>query len=423
MRRLACLLLVATVASLAAATAAPLATAQTPSSPPGRICFPIDPAVRSSWTDTFGDPRGGHTHEGQDIMAPKMTRLVSAVDGSVLQIVFQNDKGNRVVVQGDDGWFYVYLHVNNDRPGTDDGAAAFNDAFAPGLTQGQRVARGQHIAYVGDSGNAEEAGSHLHFETRPPLPAGTTVQAWSWSSSPAVNPATALLNAEACDRWAPFLTVDELVTRQYKDFYGRAPDASGLAFWAGQLRDFRLTPHQFVGMLLAAPEFEQRISPVARLYKAFFRRAPDTPGLDYWVTEYGRGTPLSTMAQVFAESPEFAGTYGALGNGAFVDLVYGNVLGRIPDPAGRGYWVAELDSGRHSRGRLMVGFSESPENRQLTATWVKIVLVYAGMLDRAPDQPGLDFWMTQNPVVLVAAFWGSDEYRQRVSALRAAGES
>ena len=25
-----------------------------------------------------------------------------------------------IVVQDDDGWFYVYLHVNNDTPGTDD---------------------------------------------------------------------------------------------------------------------------------------------------------------------------------------------------------------------------------------------------------------------------------------------------------------
>ena len=418
MRRSACLLTAAVVAA-AVLTLGSGATAQT--APPNRICFPVDPAVRVSWTDTFGAPRDGHTHEGQDLMGPKMARLLSAVDGTILQIVYQNDKGNRVVVRGDDGWFYVYLHVNNDTPGTDDGAATFDQAFVHGLTQGQRVHRGEQIAYLGDSGNAESAGSHLHFETRQPLPPGTTVQSWSWSSATAVNPAPALNAAEQCDRWAPFLTVEELVGRQYRDFYGRPADSAGLAYWTGQLNDYRLTPHQFVGQLLTAPEFEQRISPVARLYKAFFRRTPDTAGLDYWVGEYSRGTPLATMAQVFAESPEFAETYGSLDNGAFVDLVYRNVLGRSPDQAGRDYWVAELDSGRHSRGRLMVGFSESPENRTLTATWVKVVLVYAGMLDRAPDPAGLEYWMTQDPVVLVAGFWGSEEYRQRVAGFRAAG--
>jgi Domain of unknown function (DUF4214)/Peptidase family M23 len=417
MRRLACLLALTVAAVASIAGVAPGDRAQTP---PDRICFPVDPAVTVSWTDTFGAPRSGHTHEGQDIMGPKMTRLMSAVDGRVLQVVFQNDKGNRVVVQGDDGWFYVYLHVNNDTPGTDNGAATYDQAFAPGLIQGQRVTRGQHIAYLGDSGNAESAGSHLHFETRTPLPPGTTVQPWSWSSATAVNPATALREAEACDRWTPFLTVEELVTRQYRDFYGRDPDGGGLTHWTGQLDANRLTAHQFVGQLLAAPEFAERISPVARLYRAFFGRTPDSAGLDYWVAEYTRGVSLGTIAQVFADSPEFGSTYGSLDNGAFVDLVYGNVLGRAPDAGGRAYWVGHLDQGM-ARGSMMVQFSESPEYKALTAQWVKIVLVYASMLDRAPDPGGLDYWMTQDPVVLVSAFWGSDEYRQRVAALRASG--
>jgi hypothetical protein len=419
MRRLACILTLA-VATVASAVVAPPVAAQT--SPPQRICFPVDPAVRVTWSDTFGAPRGDRTHEGQDLMGPKMARLMSAVDGTVLQIVFQNDKGNRVVILGDDDWFYVYLHVNNDTPGTDDGAATFSQAFAAGLEQGDRVRRGEHIAYLGDSGNAEASGAHVHFETRQPLPAGTTVQSWSWSSATAVNPAEPLRNAEACDRWAPFLTVEELVTRQYRDFYGRSPDGAGLAYWTGQLNGGRLTAHQFVANLLVAPEFEQRISPVARLYKAFFRRTPDEPGLDYWVGVYASGTALTTIAHVFADSEEFVATYGALDNAAFVDLVYGNVLGRSPDPGGGQYWVDALNRGL-SRGVLMVGFSESAENLRLTANWVKIVLVYVGMLGRAPDPGGLEYWLTQNPVALVGAFWGSDEYRQRIAAFRAAGDT
>jgi hypothetical protein len=419
MHRLACLLALTVAAVASVAVVAPDARAQTP---PGRICFPIDPAVNVSWTDNFGAPRSGHTHEGQDIMGPKMTRLMSAADGRILQIVFQNDKGNRVVVQGDDGWFYVYIHVNNDTPGTDNGAAAYDQAFAPGLTQGQRVARGQHIAYMGDSGNAESAGSHLHFETRTPLPPGTNVQPWSWSSATAVNPSTALRNAELCDRWTPFLTVEELVTRQYRDFYGRDPDAGGMSYWAGQLNTNRVSPLAFVALLLDAPEFSQRISPVARLYKAFFGRAPDTPGLDYWVGQYSGGVSLGTIAQVFADSAEFDTTYGDLDNGAFVDLVYANVLGRAPDGGGRAHWIQALDGGM-ARGSLMVNFSESPEYQGLTAQWVRIVLIYAGMLDRAPDPGGLEYWMAQQPVYLVSSFWWSAEYRQRIAVFRAAGTS
>ncbi len=139
------------------------------------IVFPVDGNV--TYTDTFGAPRTGHTHEGQDLMGQKMMRLVSAVDGTVHRLVFNNAStgGNSITIKGADGWTYHYLHVNNDTPGTDDGLATRDQAFPTNIVVGARVAKGQLIAYMGDSGNAESAGAHLHFEIRePPLPGAYT---------------------------------------------------------------------------------------------------------------------------------------------------------------------------------------------------------------------------------------------------------
>ena len=57
-----------------------------------------------------------------------------------------------------------YLHLNNDDPGTDNGRADWSLTLVQGLEVGSHVEAGQHIGYVGDSGNAEWTGSHTHFE-------------------------------------------------------------------------------------------------------------------------------------------------------------------------------------------------------------------------------------------------------------------
>ncbi len=139
------------------------------------IVFPVDGPV--TYTDTFGACRGTaceRRHEGQDLMGKKMTRLVAAVDGVVHRVVFNNTStgGNSVTIKAADGWTYHYLHVNNDTPGTDDGKATRAQAFPSNIVVGARVTRGQLVGYLGDSGNAESAGSHLHFEIRQPPPAG-----------------------------------------------------------------------------------------------------------------------------------------------------------------------------------------------------------------------------------------------------------
>lgn len=138
-----------------------------PTGPPN-IVFPVEGPVH--YTDDYGDARsGGRIHEGNDIIAPKMVHILAAEQGRVVYIPFEEPSyGYYISIQGDDGYTYNYLHINNDTPGTDDGAGGPQNAYAPGITDGVRVSRGQFIAWVGDSGNAESAGSHMHFEIRQP---------------------------------------------------------------------------------------------------------------------------------------------------------------------------------------------------------------------------------------------------------------
>jgi hypothetical protein len=50
-----------------------------------------------------------------------MLKLLSCVNGTIVELRHQAG-GNSLYIKGDDGWYYCYLHINNDRPGTDDGS-------------------------------------------------------------------------------------------------------------------------------------------------------------------------------------------------------------------------------------------------------------------------------------------------------------
>ncbi len=128
------------------------------------ITFPVE--GEATFQDDFDDARsGGRTHGATDIMASKMQRIFAVVDGEISYAPeTEPSYGYMITLEGDDGYIYNYVHLNNDTPGTDDGQGGVENAYAPGIERGVRVTRGQHIAYVGDSGNAESVGSHLHFE-------------------------------------------------------------------------------------------------------------------------------------------------------------------------------------------------------------------------------------------------------------------
>ncbi|MFA5129382.1 MAG: peptidoglycan DD-metalloendopeptidase family protein [Patescibacteria group bacterium] len=136
------------------------------------IVFPTERNV--TLTDDFGDARSAHVHEGNDLMGKKMMPLYSAINGRVLDVVDPEASwGYAITLIDEDGYTYHYLHVNNDTPGTDDGNGGTQYAYASGIERWATVTKGQLIGWMGDSGNAENVGAHLHFEIR--LPDGTAI--------------------------------------------------------------------------------------------------------------------------------------------------------------------------------------------------------------------------------------------------------
>ena len=212
------------------------------------------------------------------------------------------------------------------------------------------------------------------------------------------------------------------VRQQYRDFLGRSPESTALNYWVNQLNAGTATRAQVIQTLMNSTEFQGRFGPLVRLYTAYFRRVPDYGGLMYWFNAMypssGGGTSLAQVSQAFVQSQEFIGTYGALDNAGFVNLVYQNVLGRTAEPAGFTYWLGELNRGM-SRGQMMIGFSESAENQANTANSQGITLAHVGMLKRSPNTSEHDRWLADmnagraNLLSLINSLLQSSEYAAR----------
>jgi hypothetical protein len=181
----------------------------------------------------------------------------------------------------------------------------------------------------------------------------------------------------------PFDGVPTLVTQQYIDFTGRAPTTEERSAAVADIRAGKKLPEAYVAAMRNRPEWGRVRAPITRLYSAYFGRLPDGTGLAYWSKKLRSGTSLSRVSATFAASSEFQRRYGRLSHGAFVDLIYRNVLHRSADSGGRTFWIGKLNAGV-DRGSVMVDFSESPEHIRSMASTVDAVLLYTGMLRRMP---------------------------------------
>ncbi len=113
------------------------------------LIVPVYGVGVSQLADTWGAARAaGRVHQGVDIMAPAGTIVRAVAPGKVAKLFFSERGGITVYeVSADGRYIFYYAHLQR---------------YAPGLKEGDTLAQGQAIAYVGMTGNAPVP--HLHFE-------------------------------------------------------------------------------------------------------------------------------------------------------------------------------------------------------------------------------------------------------------------
>lgn len=129
----------------------------------GIECFPVvqekgsKMVFENSWMDTrtYG---GKRFHEGTDIIPSENIRgkykVVSMTAGTVEKKGWLEKGGYRIGIRSDYGGYFYYAHLYQ---------------YAPGLEEGDRVAPGQLLGMMGDSGYGKKEGTvgkfvvHLHL--------------------------------------------------------------------------------------------------------------------------------------------------------------------------------------------------------------------------------------------------------------------
>ncbi len=148
----------------------PAQVAQAAPFDPNDMVFPVG-GDQYRLTDSFGDCRDGcaRSHEGVDIMAPKGTPVYAVADGIATWVSQNQSECCRLQIDHGDGWATRYIHLNDDRQDANGNYLDYDDqgwGIAEGITNGTAIKAGQLIGWVGDSGNAAETVTHLHFELR-----------------------------------------------------------------------------------------------------------------------------------------------------------------------------------------------------------------------------------------------------------------
>lgn len=134
------------------------------------LMVPVEGVSPEKVPDTYWQARdgGARTHQAVDILAKRGTPVLSVDSGTILRLA-KSTLGGITIYATDPARRFVFYYAHLDR-------------YAAGLREGQAIAQGEVIGYVGTTGNAPKNTPHLHFQVM------RYVDARTWWGGPPLDP-------------------------------------------------------------------------------------------------------------------------------------------------------------------------------------------------------------------------------------------
>ncbi|HXH57580.1 S8 family serine peptidase [Iamia sp.] len=199
--------------------------------------------------------------------------------------------------------------------------------------------------------------------------------------------------------------VEAFVERAYQDLAGRRADPGGLAYWSDRIRAGTITRAGFALRLARGDHWLGEV--VDERYRQIVGFDPDPDGRAFWISHLRAGGSERLLAAQLVGSPAFFDRANREVP-AFVDETFLALIGRLPEPAGRDYWIGRVDDGL-SRSRVGSIIFSLREVRERRARDLSVLL-----LRRPPSGGELSSWAAQlrtgTDLNLTATIVGSDAY-------------
>ena len=239
---------------------------------------------------------------------------------------------------------------------------------------------------------------------------------WQCSSSGEINGINGKVDLNI-EYYNTYDEVSAFVSRLYKLILGRNPDASGLDAWTMTLIDQKEDAAGVVTGFVHSDEFKKmNLSDeeyVKILYRTCLDREADKSGLNAWLDCLKGKFSRDYVLRGFIESDEFTkicNSYDIIRGSikltenrdqnssvtSFVRRCYNVFLDREPDVEGLNAWTGKILADKEQARKVPYGFvfSKEMEKKNLTAEQF-VIMLYKGIMDREPDDIGLEEWVYQ----------------------------
>lgn len=312
--------------------------------------------------------------------------------------------------------FVLPVEFNNVVPQNISGASSWNCTFSSSCHSGTLA-----VINIADlaPGQRRELIIPLQVRTANAPPLGTLVDfhivgAHSGDVQRVVEPVSTLIG-----EYDIRLVVRDVIADYYQTILSRSPDLGGLGYWTNEalrLKDLSVDVNEafrvMAGQFFNSPEYLGRNTSntqfITDLYRTFFRREPETGGMNYWTGQLASGVPRDIVMFNFLFSDEFAnytrGLFGTTVMRPEVSLIvdfYRGLLGRLSDSDGFAYWLARFRAAQCMGAEAVTAevdaisrlFANLPEYAARGRSGAQYVAdLYYGFLRRGGDLGGFNAW-------------------------------